>query len=509
MSLTFKIAWRNIWKHKGKSLVIGFILFIGALLMTVGNGIISGMEQGMADNIVKLFTGDIVLISDEQESDAVLFGNMGGKPLKVIKNFEAAQKILAQETMIEQYLPVAGGMVMVLNEASEMEHTMLLGIDIHKYQQMFPDSFRLTEGRLFKPGERGILISEKYRKESYGLMDFWILPEDGELQKNNLTKEALAAADNLEFKRNLVFMGASTSNSTVDVRVPVKGIISYKSLNELWGHYCIVDIETFREAHNYLTGSQPVVQLSTEQETLLQDDSLDSFFGTDAVIEEQTTSEENYSVESLQELTKKEATTVYNPDAGSYNLVFIRLKKDVSQKEAVAQLNESFQKEKLPVRAITWKDAVGVIGSMAVLIKGALFLFILFIFFVAIIVIMNTLSMAALERISEIGMMRAVGARKWFLKKMFVYETGILSFFFGGIGILMGVIIIYILQAARFTTTNEFLQLVYGGDQLNPLFTGSDLLIVVSGLLIVTLIAVLYPLKVVGKIVPLDAIARE
>ena len=42
MPLSITIAWRNILRHKGKSLVIGVILFLGSLLMTVGNGIISG-----------------------------------------------------------------------------------------------------------------------------------------------------------------------------------------------------------------------------------------------------------------------------------------------------------------------------------------------------------------------------------------------------------------------------------------------------------------------------------
>ena len=48
MGLILKIAWRNIWRHKGKSLVIGVILFIGAMLMSIGNGMISGMEKGMS-----------------------------------------------------------------------------------------------------------------------------------------------------------------------------------------------------------------------------------------------------------------------------------------------------------------------------------------------------------------------------------------------------------------------------------------------------------------------------
>ena len=76
MKLIVKIALRNIMRHKGKSVVIGLILFIGALLMTVGNGIVSGMNTGLQKNIVEGFCGDAVLVSDKQESDNLLLDLM-------------------------------------------------------------------------------------------------------------------------------------------------------------------------------------------------------------------------------------------------------------------------------------------------------------------------------------------------------------------------------------------------------------------------------------------------
>jgi len=48
--LLWKIAWRNVWRHYGRSLIIGAILFSGALLMTVGNAVINGAQQGFEEN---------------------------------------------------------------------------------------------------------------------------------------------------------------------------------------------------------------------------------------------------------------------------------------------------------------------------------------------------------------------------------------------------------------------------------------------------------------------------
>ena len=139
----------------------------------------------------------------------------------------------------------------------------------------------------------------------------------------------------------------------------------------------------------------------------------------------------------------------------------------------------------------------------------SLIIFVSFIFFVAIIVIMNTLSMTAMERVSEIGMMRAVGGQKSFLRSMFVKETAYLSFFFGGIGIIAGIVLSLVLQALKLETQNEFLQLAYGGDYLNPIIRIGDLLLGIVQLGIVTLLSLLYPIKLVGKITPLDAISRD
>jgi ABC-type lipoprotein release transport system permease subunit len=92
---------------------------------------------------------------------------------------------------------------------------------------------------------------------------------------------------------------------------------------------------------------------------------------------------------------------------------------------------------------------------MAMLIKTSLFVFVMLLFFVAIIIIVNTLSMAAIERTTEIGMMRAVGARKGFIRLMF-FGGRHASAVFGGIGIVVGVVIVNIIAGFNITTTTTW-----------------------------------------------------
>lgn len=511
VGLTFKIAWRNIWRHKGRCLVIGIIIFIGAFLMTIGNGMISGMNHGLADNIVNRFTGDLVVVSSKQKDDNVLMDVismdiMSGKPLKVIKNYAGVAEVLAKEEMVEKFLPAAAGEVFLLDTGVEMSTHKLLGVNIDSYQEMFPQNFRILEGRVFTPGERGMLIPQLTRVNNYHLTDIWYLPEGGEMKEENLPEGAEKKAATLEVKNDVVFMGANSSGAFVDVRAPLSGIIEYEALNQIWGNYCLVDIETFREAHGYVTGADSKIEIPAKKRELLALSDPDGLFTDDDFLTEVAVSSEIFSFENIQKTVAREKEK-YDLDAGSYSLVFVKLKKGINQKQALSHLNGLLAK--LRARAIPWQAAVGTIGNMALLVKGALNLFIMFIFFVAVIMMMNTLSMSAIERTTEIAMMRTIGARKKFAKRMFVSETGVLAFFFGVLGIVVGVIVIHLLRAINITTENEILQLVYGGNRLQPLFTSVDLLVGIVELSVVTFLSVLYPLGIVGKIVPGDAMTRE
>jgi putative ABC transport system permease protein len=507
MNLIIKIAWRNILRHKGKSLIIGAILFIGALIMTVGNGVISGMDKGLRENIVNCFTGDAVIISNKQQSDNV-FLEMMGKAVEPVYNVIAINKVLDKQNYVAQHLPVGKNMAMVLNEdGGSMGTALLMGVDFEKYKAVFPGNVKPIEGRLPNPGEKGALVPTGARKQAYDFMNIWYIPENDTLHVANLTPEAKENKNSLSIKSNLVLMGYNDDNTTSDVRLGIKGVIKYKALNHVWGHFVIVDIESFRQCLGYFSASEKTTELAPEQKTLFSMDNanLDDMFNDNSLVVKN-----GKSAAMPQKIVR--STAVAKPvdvDAGAYNMVLVFFKHDVAPEKALSDLNAALSAAKLDVRAVGWKKAIGPLGNMAMLIKGALFVFVMFLFFVAIIIIVNTLSMAALERTSEIGMMRAVGARKGFISNMFFGETAMLSFVFGGAGIIMGIITVKILTLSHITSDNDMIQLLFGGDTFRPFLSGGDIVVAIIQLAIVTGIAVLYPLKVARGITPLDAISRD
>lgn len=511
MNLILKIAWRNIFRHKGKSIIIGVILFLGSLIMTVGNGVISGMEKGLQDNIINGFTGDIVVISDKQESDNVLFTLMG-KAIEPVNNFIQIKEVLNKQDYVEKFLPAGRNMAMILNEEGGAPgFAFLIGVDFAKYQEMFPDNMRPVEGRLMEKGERGVIVPTGSRKMFYDYTGLWFIPVKEKFNPENFRKEVKNDKEDttgLMIKDSIVFLGYNEKNTSLDVRLDIMGIVKFRGLDNIFGHFNIVDIESYRECLGYFSAKEKAVEISEEKKNIFESDNLDNLFGEDAVLiskAESAVSAEIKLTPVKQDLTEEN----YDIEAGTYNVVFVKLKKGVSIKEGLEKINKELKSAGLGVRAVSWKKAFGLIGSMAAVIKGALFGFVMLLFVVAIIIIVNTLSMAALERTSEIGMMRAVGARKSFISNMFVAETGMLSFVFGGSGIVLGIIVVKMIPLLNITSTNDMVQILYGGYKFTPFLNIMDIMLTVIQLTMVTLIAVIYPVKVAKSITPLDAIMRD
>ncbi len=506
--MIFKIARRNIFRHKGKALVIGSILFLGSFIMTLGNGIISGLNSGLQKHIVEGFTGDILLLSEKQNSESVL-GGFSAQTLEPIPRYLELKPRLLSLPYIEKMLPVGIGYVWILNESGQPIDQYLIGVHFQAYQDFFNNNVSLIEGRLPSGEDRGVLVSAKMREWFYDFSGHWTIPKGTPLNAALLSKEALDNKDTFKLRDNMIFMGLSRRNTTVDIFCDVIGIFKFKALNSILGFASLVDIDSFRECLGYFTAESSQMSVSEGQAELLDAKDIESMLNPTI----ESVNERKVSIlypDTFSESVEKKKKIINSDwEEGTFNAVLVKLNPNVSLKKALERFSVYFRENHIPMKAVPWSKAVGLLGQMALLMKGALFLFVCFIFFVAVIIIMNTLNMAAMERVSEIGMMRAVGARKGFIGRMFLTETMLLSTAFGGLGIAAGAVTIYVLAALRISTQNEMLQIFFGGDVFHPMLGVWDILLCVVLLTGVTVLAVIYPLFVARKITPRDAMTKE
>jgi hypothetical protein len=175
----------------------------------------------------------------------------------------------------------------------------------------------------------------------------------------------------------------------------------------------------------------------------------------------------------------------------------------------IDRINRLSKTMALGIQAISWKEASGNVGHLIFVFRAILYTFIVVVFVVSLFVIMNSLMMATIERTKEIGVMRAIGARRGFIMKLFLWESLVLVFIFGGLGIVLGVGILSVLKIVGIPASEEFFYFLFSGPRLYPMIKFQYVIEVFSLLLGVGLIAGLYPAYRATKVTPITAMSQE
>ncbi|MBK8201446.1 MAG: hypothetical protein IPK68_03690 [Bdellovibrionales bacterium] len=98
--------------------------------------------------------------------------------------------------------------------------------------------------------------------------------------------------------------------------------------------------------------------------------------------------------------------------------VFLKDSKNIDR--VLNELGEASETANLGIKAVSWQDAAGFIGQMTLMMKVILNMFIAIALILAGLMIMNSLVMAARDRKQEIGTMRAIGAHRDFIYRLFL-----------------------------------------------------------------------------------------
>lgn len=171
--------------------------------------------------------------------------------------------------------------------------------------------------------------------------------------------------------------------------------------------------------------------------------------------------------------------------------------------QTMAEINQLGEKEGF--QAVDWQRSAGIIGQFIWVIRGVLTIALLIIFAVAIVIINNSMVMATLERVAEIGTMRAIGARKGFVTLMIIFETSVLGLLAGGGGALVGAGFILWLNGAGIPAPNDFLTFLFAGPRLYPNVGVINIVLALFATVIVSVAATLYPARLATRIQPVVA----
>ncbi|MFW5689135.1 MAG: ABC transporter permease, partial [Spirochaetota bacterium] len=193
----------------------------------------------------------------------------------------------------------------------------------------------------------------------------------------------------------------------------------------------------------------------------------------------------------------------------TWHYILARVDNPRRVESTISELNAFFDEAGIDARAGNWEVAAGPFATTADVIRTVFNVAIIVIGIVAIIIMMNTLVISVMERTSEIGTMRALGAQRGFVWKMFMFEILAITTVFGLIGVGLALGIIGILHVIGIPATNTFLTVLFAGPELKPVASAVS---VIGGLVIVSfvgLLAHIYPVAVALRIQPVRAIQTE
>ncbi len=144
-----KIAWRNLWRNKRRTVITSASIFFGVIFATVMSSMQEGSYGSMVDNIVKFYSG-YIQVFNEDYWDKKTINNTYEITDSLIKKIEDVEEITQYSPRLESF---------ALASSSDItKGAMVIGIDPEKEDQVTEVSKWLKKGSYLKQGDQGILL---------------------------------------------------------------------------------------------------------------------------------------------------------------------------------------------------------------------------------------------------------------------------------------------------------------------------------------------------------------
>ncbi len=502
-----KLALRNLKEHKSKTLIISMFILFGVAIVVLGNSFLESINRGLEKDFRANVTGDLAIsVIPEKGASIDVFGvnstSITGDLPKVqaLADLERIEEILAETDGIKKQSKMISSQV-ILSKDTEIDFSVLdddekdLGVmdlpismlfagEDGSFWELFPD-LNMIEGRYPAPGSNEIIVDTRVME---GFHKSWG-------KDLNVGDDVLMA-----------------SMDGIIREAKVVGL--FKPANEYSAMFQSVYCEPgLARAFADLTYANSFSQeLPDSVDLSISNMSEDDFFGDDDFFGEieddsQILGSTNDFDSILGDTSLRDQLN--QTDDGSWQYVLAKLDNPHADKKIVAELNKRFKEEGLNAQAMDWKKAA---ISYSGTVEGIGFIFNLLIIILAIVVfiiIMNTMVVSVIERTSEIGTMRAIGAEKKFVKKLFYSEAVILTSLSALAGIIFAFICMLIFNSFNIAITNEIAKMILGGGLLHFSPTPKIIIVTILVALIGSILSNRYPVKSALRITPIKALSKE
>ena len=300
------------------------------------------------------------------------------------------------------------------------------------------------------------------------------------------------------------------------VNVKVYGTFRFKGLDksDLAGGHNLMDLMTFRDLYDLMTKSrkQEIESLRRKTKDATSENADDVFFGggTQEVTEQEAVDFDEFAGADMVSSRERQAALLNQTfskkeiEEGVVRNIAVILKDPTKLQETLPQLAAAAKP--FTVQAVSWQKAAGIVGQFINLVRMVLTIALLIVFLVALVIINNAMITATMERISEIGTLRAIGATKRFVLSTFLIESLMLGLLAGGAGAVVAGLLVAVLGSTGISANDSGpLIFFFAGPRLFPSVAIGHLMAGLIPILFISLISTLYPALIATRVQPLVA----
>ena len=505
----FNLALKNLFSHKTKTLIIMILIGLGSFLVVLGLGVLNFAEQQTKNVCESDFCGDVFITGKPSEEDVSV--TLGGAFKKVntgklpsMPYLSKLEKIAAKLNGMPEAASYTRGIVTGygmlkptdLSDTWEpkgenfayMPYAVTLGIEPSSYKKTF-ETIKVYEGAFPDSDSAEFIMLPAKIKEKY----------------EKYYERELHAGDEV--------LVMSFGEKAKLRKVRVSGFFNFAHPDTAVQDILYADINSARILAGVTMGARTVTEIPKNIDLSLSEKSEDDLFSEDAVglseQAEQVTSKKQTAADVEGILGSTELRNQLNmADTDAWHFTAVKLKDSRKTAQTIADLNKWFEKEGLAAQALPWDKAMlqysAAIQTTQVLMIAVLVLLAV----VVLIVIMNTLVVSIMERTAEIGTMRAIGAKRSFVRRLFYTESFLLSFIGAVCGIVLAIIVGLIFNALGIRLPNETAAVMFGGYKIQTAISPVAVLSTLAAMLAAGVIANWYPVGLALKVSPLEAINK-
>jgi putative ABC transport system permease protein len=490
--IALRMAWGNLFLHKSKSLLLGTIMLLGIAVLFIGNSLIDTAIGGLRKMFVEGFTGEL-MVTGPTSFPVTIFGDTAGgeEVIPHISKYAEYESLLADDSRVAGILPLLSGQVAMGLGERRIGQGAAFGVDIETYRTFFSGNLELVQGAWPESdGSPWILLSE--------------------------TSAAMLSSSSVNSVGNAIVPGSrillsalGETAGTVLREVEVKGILRFSQSNQDLAKISLVDADTMRDLSGFASLRDGAVALTQGQAEFVAGFDPEDLFSEGSIFDaEGAVFSEGAPDISIALNDAAAADKAESPD-GAWQFILVKLAPGASASAMEKDLTGFAATLDEGDHVQDWVAGAGSVARTAVTIR---LVFDLMVSIVAVIVIMITMSVLVVsvsERIPELGTLRALGARRRFIRKLILLETSLLALLSGALGLISGFLVLKGLARSGIAAPTLFFEALFAGPRLVPEISFGAAFRAFIWIFGMSILSALYPAAIALRIAPVVAMKGD